>query len=139
MARRRCCSPRERTGRAAALGSFIKKLLFAVMSSTITHNSEKGWKNQKNFQPRRGGTEFPHNLQKLRNTTFADQIQTKKENRYESNRHRPAGRQPRPGGYSEGNSPHTANQGGQPLLTSLTASDDYLVAMEELGRRLVRS
>ena len=28
---------------------------------------------------------------------------------------------------------------GSPLLTSLTPSDDYLVAMEELGKRLVRS
>ena len=28
---------------------------------------------------------------------------------------------------------------GSPLLTSLTASDDYLVAMEELGKRLVRT
>ena len=28
---------------------------------------------------------------------------------------------------------------GSPLLTLLTPSDDYLVAMEELGKRLVRS
>ena len=28
---------------------------------------------------------------------------------------------------------------GSPLLTSLTVSDDYLVAMEELGKRLVRT
>ena len=27
---------------------------------------------------------------------------------------------------------------GSPLLTSLTASDDYVIAMEELGKRLVR-
>ena len=34
----------------------------------------------------------------------------------ESNRHRPAGRQPRPGGYSKGNSPHPADQGGKPFV-----------------------
>ena len=34
----------------------------------------------------------------------------------ESNRHRPAGGQPRPGGYSKGNSAYPADQRGQPAV-----------------------